>query len=735
MTGVEAQPLAAQARRVVQALEVVGTPLEPEQIRALEAALGASDAREVVAGVQRVLDPLCLVFVHVNPESRVKAAPGPAAPELAQGGWRVFLIKVHNEAGVTAPLRIHSPNAEPPYLPSSGEAEPTQGLDMAAVRDRWLTIESFDQRPLAPALSGLALEYRLLLLSARDAGPREAKLVFDVGQGTQDLGFRAEADLLFRCAPAVPVTLRVRDVDGRPTTARFVIRDGRGHVFPTPAQRLEPDFFFHDQVYRADGEQVLLTPGRYQVSWTRGPEYRVRTRTIVVPEGAAHAEAFQLERWIDLAALGWYSGDHHVHAAGCAHYEAPSQGVGPAAMMRHVLGEDLNVGCVLSWGPCWYSQKGFFDGATHPLSTPRHLLRYDVEVSGFPSSHAGHIVLLRLREDDYPGTTRIEDWPSWDLPILQWAHQQGAVVGFAHSGFGLEVDGAELPTMQVPRFDGIGANEYVVDVTHGAVDFISTVDTPAIWELNAWYHVLNAGYATRISGETDFPCIYGERVGLGRSYVRLGAEQPLSFDAWVEGIRSGSSYVSDGLSHIVGFEAGGLAVGAPGAGGRASVLAARRGEKLRVRARVAALLPEEPREDIRSRPLDEQPYWHLERARIGASRRVGVELVVNGRAVDRREIEADGTLVPVEFELEPGISSWVALRILPSSHSNPIFVELDGRPIRASKSSAHWCEQAVETCWNSKRGRIRESERAAARAAYDAAAAAYRARAAEAESD
>jgi len=43
-------------------------------------------------------------------------------------------------------------------------------------------------------------------------------------------------------------------------------------------------------------------------------------------------------------------------------------------------------------------------------------MRYDVEVSGFPSSHSGHLCLLRLKEDDYPGTSTIEEWPSWDLP-------------------------------------------------------------------------------------------------------------------------------------------------------------------------------------------------------------------------------------------------------------------------------------------------------------------------------
>jgi hypothetical protein len=127
-------------------------------------------------------------------------------------------------------------------------------------------------------------------------------------------------------------------------------------------------------------------------------------------------------------------------------------------------------------------------------------------VSASPS-HAGHLVLLRLKDQDYPGVKTLDDWPTWTLPILQWARAQGAVVGFAHSGFGLEVKDTKIPTQEMPRFDGIGANEYIVDVTHDAVDFISMVDTPSPWELNIWYHTLNAGFRTRISGETDFlPC-------------------------------------------------------------------------------------------------------------------------------------------------------------------------------------------------------------------------------------
>ena len=118
----------------------------------------------------------------------------------------------------------------------------------------------------------------------------------------------------------------------------------------------------------------------------------------------------------------------------------------------------------------------------------------------------------------------------------------------------------KLPSYDVPPFDGIGANEYIVDVVHDAVDFISSVDTPAPWELNIWYHTLNCGYRAKLSGETDFPCIYGERVGLGRVYVKL-ADGQLDFDRWCDGIKAGRSYVSDGHSHLIDFQVNDLAVG------------------------------------------------------------------------------------------------------------------------------------------------------------------------------
>ena len=719
--GVEPQPLVAQAKRVADTLELLGQPLSAEQKNRIAHAL--DDPAKAGRVIQDVLDPLCLVGVTINPESRVKSIQGPAAPKLLQNGWRVFLVKVQNEGGVTSLLRTDSPNAAPVYKTSTNVAEPKPSVTPADLIERWIDVRMVNDRPLNRYLSGLGLEYRVLQLYSRDAGKREAKLQFDVGQGTQDLGFRSDVDILFTSDPGVVVTLNVKDVDDSPTVASFEIRDSARRVYPAQSKRLAPDLYFHPQIYRRSGETVILPPGTFEVSVTRGPEYRVTRRTITVPNAKTHAESFHLERWADLAKMGWFSGDHHVHAAGCGHYESPTEGVTPDDMMRQILGEDLNVGCVLAWGPCWYAQKAYFDGKLHPLSTKTNLMRYDIEVSGFPSSHTGHLCLIRLKEDDFPNTTRIEEWPSWDLPVLKWGKAQGGVVGFSHSGWGLQVKDMTLPSLEIPPYDGIGANEYIVDVAHHAVDFISAVDTPAPWELSIWYHTLNCGFRCRISGETDFPCIYGERVGLGRSYVRL-ADGKLDFDAWAEGIKQGRSYVGDGKSHLVDFRVDDVRVGESGSERKLS-----KPGPVTLRAKVAAMMDEVQSLDaklIQSRPLYEKPYWDVERARIGKTRTVPLEVVVNGQAVSRQEIIADGTFRDVEITVPIEQSSWVALRIYPSSHTNPVFVTVDGKPIRASKASAEWCLKGVDQCWLKKEPLIRAEEREEAAKAYEVAREAYR---------
>ena len=735
---VELQPLAAQARRVVEATDYLGEPLTAETQPALNSA-STADA------LQRALDPRVLFVVTISPEMRVKVAQGPAQPELVEGGWRQFLVKVINESGTTAPLAIVSPNARARNN-AKGVDTPSDKHYQSALRlpdaDLWLDVQSFDKQPLAPALSGLGVEYRVVQLYARDAGKREARFSFSVGQGTQDLGFRSEADVLFTSQPARELTLRVRDETGAPTTAAFTFRDKAERVYPSQARRLAPDFSFHPQVYRADGEKLRLPDGDYTILFERGPESIVEKRVVKVSADTREL-AFDVKRWIDPAKLGWWSGDHHIHAAGCAHYTNPTEGVHAPDMARHCIGEDVKVGANLTWGPCFDYQKQFFSGKEDAVSKYPYLLRYDVEVSGFGSHKSGHLCLLRLRDQMYPGGDSSAHWPTLGLSTLRWAKKQGALVGPAHSGWGLRLPDNTLPNYVVPPFDGIGANEYIVDVTHElegpdgklgpAVDFMSTVDTPAIWELNIWYHTLNAGFRTRISGETDFPCIYGERVGLGRSYVKLDGK--LTYDDWCEGIRAGRCYVGDGRAHLMEFKANGLGVGE-----RGSELTLKEPGKITLTVKAAALLADKP--DPRLRGIGtisgsfgtpaEKPFWSIERARIGDTREVTVEALVNGVPVAQKQLAANGDLRDLTFDVPIEKSSWVALRILPAAHTNPVFIVVNGKPIR-EKRSIEWCQKSVDQCWTQKEKFYAAPELPDARAAYEHARVVYRARLAEVE--
>src|SRR5881394_461249 len=163
---VEWQPFVAQVRRVIEAADYLGSPLSAADKKTLEAAFQKSGTDEPGEAIQRVLDRYCLFGVNINPESRVKVAPGPAKPELVEKGWRQFLVKVHNEAGVTAELRTVSPNALSLYeagwggTPSDKVYRKRGDAAQPNPAELWLDLQMFGKQPLREQLSGLNLEYR-----------------------------------------------------------------------------------------------------------------------------------------------------------------------------------------------------------------------------------------------------------------------------------------------------------------------------------------------------------------------------------------------------------------------------------------------------------------------------------------------------------------------------------------------------------------------------------------------
>lgn len=781
----EFQPLQAGVKRLTEAFEYLGHPVAAKT----SAALNAAVAKEDSIAVQKALDASALFVVSINPELRVKVARGAADPILQQAGYTPVLIKVINESTVTRRLRMDSPQAGPIYagaaegiLKRQAQTELRENENTDRER-RFLNVEVFESAPMTSRLSGAKVEYLIGLIYCSEAGQREATIVFDIGQGTQDLGFRSQVPVLFTVRPALPVKMRIRDFDGKPTTAKLEFRDQDGRVYPPQARRLAPDFFFQPHIYRDDGDVVLLPPGKFQLQSGRGPEYVTTRQNVEIKAATQNTVSVQLKRWVNPAAFGYYSGDHHIHGAGCSHYDNPTQGVTPQDMFAQVKGEGLNVGCVLTWGPCYDHQRNYFSPIADTVSEPLTVLKYDLEISGFGSAALGHVCLLNLRDQTFPGSegTSTRGWPKWTVPVMRWAKEQNGVTGYPHSALHVDPrqaaawqirhfdsdgdqtlsadevktillaetfstvdeDGDQkltarelessasraadtIPNTALPSMNGGGAMEIFVSTSEGVCDFISAMDTARIPEWNTWYHLLNCGFPLKLSGETDFPCMSSRRVGQGRVYVQLGEQEQIDFTKWCQGIAAGRSYVSDGFAHALQFKVNGTAPGT-------QPLQLTESAKVQVSTRVA-FAEVQPKgvaygtitPSAGLRMSGDTVNLHAPRdsgMTTGGRRRV--ELIVNGLVRAHQDVPADGEIHDLGFDVQIDQSSWVAIRQFPQLHTNPVTILLNDKPIRASRASALWCAESVRLLWHNRRRFIAESERPEARKAYDAALARY----------
>jgi hypothetical protein len=513
----------------------------------------------------------------------------------------------------------------------------------------------------------------------------------------------------------------------------------------------------------------------------RGPEYRWLRRRITIPEKGPVEVAVKLERWVNPADFGFYCGDHHIHAAGCAHYTSPQVGMEPEHMFRQIKGEGLQVGCVLTWGYGFEHQRAFFGGSVHPISEPMTLLRYDVEISGFGSAALGHVCLLNLRDLVYPGADGTKGWPTWTDPALRWTKEQGGFTGYPHSGSGMQVvpataakrfmeltdankdgritreevadtvlpepfekidadlDGGLnesellnshervvdlLPNVAIPD---AGGHEIFVSTALGVCDFISAMDTARLLEWNCWYHLMNCGFPLKVSGETDFPCMSGTRVGQGRVYVQLGrGVEKIEFPKWCEGLAHGRSYVSDGYAHALEFSVDGKTYG--------EEVSLPQPGKVKIHAKLA-FSSETPLEVAYGGAMptggarlvgDTVNYHDTTDAKPFASGKRKIELVVNGQVAAVREVPADGQPNDLGITHDIARSSWVAIRQFPQLHTNPVNVIVAGQPIRASRQSALWCRACIEQLWRTREKNIAPAERDEARKAFESAKEIYR---------
>jgi len=197
---VSRQHLEEQARRIVESLELLGTPMKDQDRQKIATADESSDEKAIKL-IQSVLDPYCLIGVYIDEEAWLKVIPARSDfkdRSLTQYNWQTFLVKVHNRGYVRTPLDISSPQfLMPEEVVTAAIVEVGEDNDSDDWY-RWISIKEYNDSPMQKPLSGERLDYRIIQVYSRDSGIRAADFKVNLGGGQVARGHYAEVSLLFQ---------------------------------------------------------------------------------------------------------------------------------------------------------------------------------------------------------------------------------------------------------------------------------------------------------------------------------------------------------------------------------------------------------------------------------------------------------------------------------------------------------------------------------------------------------
>jgi hypothetical protein len=500
------------------------------------------------------------------------------------------------------------------------------------------------------------------------AGLRQQKLVLDrarfAGQATQGadiaIGTRsgvAICDIALERNHTTPApqafgeaVLTIREArTGRRVPARVGIYDTTGRAPLASQDSLMLQRFADDlrmlavnertfwpsanrQAFYVDGQyRTRLPAGRYELVVTRGPEFRAHHGSFEIKEGASLPIEVSLQRYVDLPAKGWYSGDAHVHVT--------RDEVADPQIWGFVAAEDVHVGNLLEMGNIakvhFHQPKAW--GKASRFERDGHFI-----VSGQEDPRTGHFGHTIHHNIQSPIRAPSDSYFLYHK-VFQEAARQGGISGFAHMGWnqaGSNGAGAIAPQGQFNRGLAILAPT-------GLVNFIEVLQRGRLIH-EGWYRLLNLGYRINPAAGSDWP--YSDFPGVVRNFVKL--DGPLNLDAWFAAFRAGRTYVTNGP--FIEFEINGRTMG----------------QELKVK-RGAAL-------DISAATQLNPDVDALDR----------LELVVLGEVAER--VPAGGQeQVTLRKRLVAEHSMWIAVRAYGSrqhadnmtiAHSAPIYVVVEGEP-------------------------------------------------------
>ena len=483
----------------------------------------------------------------------------------------------------------------------------------------------------------------LVFLDNRHGGTAIVRQALDTGES--DLVRASEID--FRRDPS-RLKILVKDESGAPLTARVSVADSAGGFHAPPGSLYRR---FNNRVwFYVSGEVSFDLPSdSYSILCSRGLEYEILDSKL---EAAGKEVNVTLvpKRWTDEAARGWYSGENHIHA----NYGYGEWLQTPASIVQLCDGEDLRVANLVvanSDGNGVFDRE-FFLGRLEPRSKPHALVWWNQE---FRSTIWGHMTLFHLGQvvepvyTGFPGTTN-----PWDVPtngeISRRTRMQGGVTSYTH------------PTNNPLDFydQPYSAKGLPVDAALGLVDVLDVMGYVYEPTVPFWHRLLNCGLRLPAAAGTD---VFLNRInsfpaGHGRAYVHV--EGDFSYDAWVDGLKHGRTFVTNGP--MLEFSVNGEGPGA--------VIRLDKPGKVTVRGRFRSADPV-----------------------------TSFLLLRDGETATEADLPDGARSGEIETEIGIERSGWLALRasgppcersmMRPmGAHTSPVYVEVAGRPADSARDAA-----------------------------------------------
>ncbi len=290
--------------------------------------------------------------------------------------------------------------------------------------------------------------------------------------------------------------------------------------------------------------EVELPPGHYTFTAERGKEYFPEVREVVVGEHALDLK-IHLRRWIDMASRGWFGGDTHAHRK-------------PAELPNLMLAEDLNVAFPMVY---WTTDadvppnrsnrnfKGEFPAAPVKLDATHVYYPRNTEYEIFTTAKRAHTLGALLA---------VNHQTVFDLSALpisrvaERAHAEGALLDLEKHNWPWSM--ALVPLVRPDLFELANNHHWETEfsITNWAVPAPAWMqigggsDNEREWThygFLTYYALLDCGFRLSPAAGTANG-VHPVPLGFSRVYVHL--PRGFSYEAWINGLKTGRSFVTTG---------------------------------------------------------------------------------------------------------------------------------------------------------------------------------------------